>query len=199
LYLEPAHLSALPCGSYCPRWFVVRTKWGEEATAAAEIEKQGFSVYLPQHVVDVSKLRGRQRKKDDFVVDGAGHVGRRVPLFPRYLFARFDSAVDRWRPICHTRGVEQLFGAWCDPTSGVVRSPSPVKDEVIKALMDEPEVVAVFKPVSLQGKTLAIESGPWMGFRGVCQWSTEKRVSVLLSLFGRETAVPFRREQVRVV
>jgi transcription antitermination factor NusG len=78
--------------------------------------------------------------------------------------------------------------------------PTPVPEGVIEELMDRPEITALFKPTSLRGKKLRVESGPWNMFEGVCEWSTEKRVGVLLSVFGRPaTVIDMDRKNVRVV
>ena len=185
------HDRALFCGSYCPRWFIVRTHWSEEAGAAERIVDQGFTAYLPEHIVEAT--RGKRAHKDNVAVDSAGHVGRRLPLFPRYLFAWFDPDVDNWRPICSTRGVERIFGI-------TPERPSPVPHGVVEALLEAPEISAVFTPPSLTGKIVRVQGGPWHQFEGICQWSSEKRVAVLMSVFGRQgTVVNLRRDQVEVV
>ncbi len=183
---------ALSCGSYCPRWFIVRTHWGEEATAAEQIVKQGFTAYLPEHVA--GPARGARSKRDNVVVDAAGNIGRRLPLFPRYLFVYFDPDMDRWRPICSTRGVERLFGA-------TPERPTPVPHGIVESLLELPEISAVFKPPSLEGKIVRVmNGGPWHQFQGICKWSSDKRVGVLMSVFGRDgSVVPFQRDQVEVV
>ena len=182
---------ALSCGSYCPRWFIVRTHWGEEAQAAEQIVKQGFTAYLPEHVVE--STRGKRARRDDVVVDGTGRLGRRLPLFPRYLFVYFDPDVDHWRPICSTRGVERLF-------SETPERPSPVPHGIVESLLELPKIVAVFKPPSLEGKTLRVQGGPWNQFEGICKWSSDTRVGVLMSVFGRQgSVVPFPRDQVAEV
>jgi hypothetical protein len=49
-----------------------------------------------------------------------------------------------------------------------------------------------------------VTSGPWSlvedGFReGICQWSTDKRLGVLMDLFGGKRVVEVLREQIEVV
>ena len=189
------HDDALSCGSYCPRWFIVRTHYGEEVEAAGQIVNQGFTAYLPEHVAEPT--RGKRAQRDNVVVDSAGHVGRRLPLFPRYLFVWLDPAVDQWRPICSTRGVERIFGA-------TPESPTPVPYGVVEELLARPEISAVFRPIKLDGMLVRVTSGPWSmvesGFReGICKWSTDKRVGVLMQLFGGEKVVPVLRSEIEVV
>ena len=179
------------CGSYCPRWFIVRTKWGEEKIAAERIKAQGFTVYLPEYVA--APVRGRSSKNKNEVIDDTGRIGRRLPLFPRYIFVNFDPTIDRWRPICSTKGVEKLFGATAE-------TPTPVPFGVVEELLSRPEICAVLKPQDLTGMTLLIEDGAWSNFQGVCQWSTEKRVGVLMSVFGRSSQIlDIARDKVKVL
>ena len=188
---QARHNSALVCGSYSPRWFIVRTHWREEITAAEQLVNQGFTTYLPEHVAEPT--RGKRAQRDNVVVDSAGRVGRRLPLFPRYLFVWFDPDVDHWRPIWSTRGVEHIFGS-------TPEAPMPVPYGVVEELLGRPEISAVFKPASLGGKMVRVLGGAWHQFEGIVQWSTEKRVAVLMSVFGRTgTVVNLRRDQVEVV
>lgn len=64
-------------------WYCVIARPQQEARAALELEKQGFTVYLP-------KLEAK-------------------PMFPRYLFAAFDRDRDNWGSIKSTRGVSDLI------------------------------------------------------------------------------------------
>jgi transcription antitermination factor NusG len=189
---QAKHKGALVCGSYCPRWFIVQTHWREETIAAEQLVNQGFTAYLPEHVVEPA--RGKRAQRDNVVVDSAGHIGRRLPLFPRYLFVFFDFEVDYWRPICSTRGVERMFGI-------TPERPTPVPYGVVEELLETPEISAVFAPPKLDGKKLRVTgAGPWHQFEGICQWSSDRRVGILMSVFGREgTVVPFKRNQVEVV
>ena len=80
--------------------------------AAANLERQGFAIYLPRY----QKRRSHARKVDT--------VAR--PLFPRYLFVAIDLATQRWRAIQSTLGVSHLV-CWSD-------RPASVEDSVIDAL-----------------------------------------------------------------
>lgn len=163
------------CVSYCPRWYVVQTYWKQERSVAERIENLGFSCYLPEHVPEWRALRGE-------TLD-------RQPLFPKYLFVQFDIDVDPWRRIHHTTGVSHLLGASPE-------FPTPIPDEVVDSLLARPEIPSFIRPPDLTGETLRVEGGPWHAFEGVCSWSKDRRVAVLLELFGRKTLVEFRREQV---
>lgn len=75
-------------------WYVVQTHARAERKAAFHLERQGFTVYLPQYL-----KRWRHARKTEM---------RRAPLFPRYLFVTMDMAQARWRAIRSTIGVSAL-------------------------------------------------------------------------------------------
>ena len=66
-------------------WYVVHTQPQGEARAKANLERQGYEVYLPR----CRKWR-RHARRADIVA---------APLFPRYLFLRLDISCERWRPV----------------------------------------------------------------------------------------------------
>ena len=185
--------NALPCGSYSPRWYIVRTHWGEEAEAARRIVDQGFIAFLPEEIVELTR-KARHRDRDRIAVDAHGRLGKRMPMFPRYLFVFFDADVDRWRPICSTRGVERLFGE-------TPERPSAVPDGIVEKFLRDPDISAVFTPPPLEGKMLRVTNGgPWHQFEGICQKSSDRRVEILMSVFGRDgSVVPFDRSHVEVI
>lgn len=76
-------------------WHVVHTQPRGEDTALWHLENQDFCCFLPR----VMALRRHARKVKSVL----------VPLFPRYLFVRFDHEVSPWRAINGTRGVMRLL------------------------------------------------------------------------------------------
>jgi transcriptional antiterminator RfaH len=79
------------------RWYVVETNGQQEAEVCKALGDLGFEAFLP---------RFRKRRSH----------GRRVdvvlrPLFPRYLFVRFDPRVQPWQRINYTRGVVRVICA----------------------------------------------------------------------------------------
>jgi transcription antitermination factor NusG len=77
------------------RWHVVRTRPHKEDIAVANLQRQGYVTHLPRLRRTIRSAR-RQRE-----------VLR--PLFPGYAFVRLMPAVDRWRPILGTIGVNSLI------------------------------------------------------------------------------------------
>lgn len=154
-------------GSKEKRWYLIYSKSRQEPLAKENLERQGYSTYLPL-------LRTPRRR-----------LGRRIiriePMFPRYFFIRLDTQTDNWAPIRSTIGVTNLvrFGM----------TPSPVPDELIQVLRDRDDSSGVqdipmheFK----EGDMVRIEEGPFTGYEGIFLAKTsQERVLVLLDIVGR--------------
>lgn len=160
-------------------WFVVQTKPAEEERAERHLCRQGIETFLPLY-----------RKR----VFGEGWVleGRR-PLFPGYLFARFD--VLECSRVNSTRGVRRVLGFGGGPL--------PVSDEVVEAIRVRVGVDGLIELDDgfMEGDRLEVVSGPLRGFSVVFSGnlSDAERVCVLLGLFGREVRVELPRWQLRRV
>ncbi len=70
-------------------WHLIHTKPAQEITAQVELERQGYTTYLP-------KIKKGKKKK---------HLQQQIfaPLFPRYLFIQLTAGIDNWGPIRSTR------------------------------------------------------------------------------------------------
>jgi transcriptional antiterminator RfaH len=163
-----------------PRWYCVQTHVRGELTAIHGLTAQRFEIHLP-------KRWERDR-----------HGGRiAAPLFPGYLFVRFDVAADRWRPVVSTRGVYRLFGA-------TVERPTPLPVGVVEDLIERAGPSGIIDdgtvpdPVApLQAGQLArVTSGPFVDMTGICTWSTGRRVRLLLTLLGGDVETELSRASV---
>jgi transcriptional antiterminator RfaH len=110
------------------------------------------------------------------------------PLFPRYLFARFDCAMTRWRSINGSRGVVQLL------TQG--RDPIPVPHGVVEKLVAETDACGVTSLSALgvfwKGRKVRINEGAFAGQVAeidALSLNGSMRAKLLLSLLGRITSV----------
>jgi transcriptional antiterminator RfaH len=154
-------------------WFAVHCQPLAEQRAAANLRRQGYETYLPLY-----RRRRSHARRVELV---------ERPLFPRYLFVRFDPAVDRWRPILSTFGV-----------CGLVRigdTPLPVPTRVVEALQ-RGQAERMFDE-SLEpsrkftvGAGIRVLAGPFADLVGKFQGLADaERVVVLLDLLGREVRV----------
>jgi transcriptional antiterminator RfaH len=84
-----------------PSWYLVQTHPHAETKAAAHLERQGYSVYLPRYY-----KRRRHARRIEIVS---------APLFPGYLFVMIDMVTQRWRSIRSTIGVSRLVCSGEEP------------------------------------------------------------------------------------
>lgn len=169
---------ALPCGSLIgARWYCVQSKPRDELVAEIQLRQQGFEAYLPQQMEAIPGKDARIR-----------------PLFPGYLFVRFDRDRDQWRPICHTRGVYRLFSASPE-------RPIPVPRGVVEAIRAKAAPNGVIYPLEPErtippGTKLRITGGAFEFHTGVCQWTGQDRVGLLLQILGGSRVVEVPRSLV---
>jgi transcriptional antiterminator NusG len=127
------------------RWFVIYTMPRHEKFTARNFELREIECFLPAYE-KVSLWRNRQK------------INVVLPLFPRYLFARFDSS--KRLPVLETPGVQQIVGA--GPT------PVPLPDLEIEFLRQQIDKKVVEPYADLVvGNRVAIRKGPMTGIEGV--------------------------------
>ena len=153
-------------------WYLIYTKPREEIVAQTNLERQGYTVYLPL----AYQYRRRLNKRERIV----------APLFLRYLFIELTQYLDNWAPIRSTLGVSTLvrFGM----------EPAVVPDELVELLKMRvgPEgvidltVSAGFKP----GSRVRIAAGNMAGYEGIfLATSSHDRVVILLDIVGKQVRV----------
>ncbi|WP_421938182.1 transcription termination/antitermination protein NusG [Pelagibius sp.] len=142
-----------------------------EDRAQINLERQGFETYLPRYQRERRHARRRELVK--------------APLFPGYVFVRFDLDTARWRSINGTFGVNHLI-CYGDRPAAV---PEGVVEEIV-ARMDESGLIALEPRPFHQGEALQIVSGSLSNCRGLFERMADKnRVILLLSLLGRQVRV----------
>jgi transcriptional antiterminator RfaH len=161
------------------RWYVAQSQPNAELKAAAHLNRQGFTIYLPRYM----KRRRHARRVD--------HVP--APLFPRYLFVGIDMATQRWRSIFSTVGISRLV------CNGDV--PQSVPDQIVAALRareDEGGLVRLdLRPSFRAGDKICVLDGALAGCFGLCECMKDnERVAVLLDMLGRKVRVTVNVESV---
>ena len=76
-------------------WFVLQFKSNSHHIAAKNLNRQGFETFLPLH--DTTSRRTSR------------FINTSKPLFPGYMFIRFDKAESEWHKINSTYGVSRLI------------------------------------------------------------------------------------------
>ena len=169
------------------KWYVVHTYSGYENTVKATIEKTVQSRQLQDQIVAVNIPLETVTEITD---SGVSKTYDRK-LYPGYVFVKMVYSDDTWHVIRNVRGVAGFVGA-----SG--NDPFPQTDEEVYEMGVEKREIVVNYTV---GDTVRILDGPLSSFTGVVEsLEVEKNaVSVIVSMFGRETPVEFELDQVEAI
>jgi len=127
-------------------WYAVNTKTHCEAMACVSLERHGVEVFLPM-------LRERKAQR--------GKCGPTTsPLFPRYLFAKFDVS-SQLRAVRYARGVTNIvtFGS----------GPSMVDESIIHSIRSRltEGVIELSEDRFSPGQVVRIQEGPFCGVEAV--------------------------------
>jgi transcription antitermination factor NusG len=153
-------------------WFAIQVRTCTERTATTILQYQGYECFLP---VSRSKRHWSDRIKQ---LD--------VPLFPGYLFCRFDP--NNRLPVLKTPGVIQIVG--------IGKTLIPIDDDEVAALqcVNKNGLPAQPWPFLQVGQIARIEYGPLRGLTGmVIQIKSEFRLVLCVTLLQRSVAVEVDR------
>jgi len=156
-------------------WFALRVQSRHERVIASSLYEKGYEVFLPLYR---SKRRWSDRIKE-----------LELPLFPGYLFCRFD--MQKRLPILVTPGILQIVG--------IGKSPHPVDDAEVSAVQTivGARLHAEPWPYIRVGERVRIEYGPLTGLEGVLLGLKKPyRLVVTVSLLQRSVAVEIDRDWV---
>ena len=169
------------------KWYVVHTYSGYENTVKATIEKTVQSRQLQDQIITVAIP---QETVTEITDAGVSKTYDRK-LYPGYVFVKMVYSDDTWHVIRNVRGVAGFVGA-----SG--NDPFPLSDDEVYEMGVEKKEIVVNYAV---GDTVKILDGPLSSFTGVVEsMEVEKNsVSVIVSMFGRETPVEFELDQIESI
>ena len=169
------------------KWYVVHTYSGYENTVKATIEKTVQSRQLQDQIVAVNIPLETVTEITD---SGVSKTYDRK-LYPGYVFVKMVYSDDTWHVIKNVRGVAGFVGA-----SG--SDPFPLTDEEVYEMGVEKREIVVSYAV---GDTVKILDGPLTSFTGTVESIDvdNNAVSVIVSMFGRETPVEFELDMIEVV
>jgi transcription termination/antitermination protein NusG len=153
-------------------WFAVRVKSNRERVTSLGLIGKGYEVFLPEY----SKPGANGRRSDH------------APLFPGYLFCRFD-ATNRL-PILTLPGVVHIVG--------LGKTPAPVDATELESLK---VILKTGLPLNADesytvGETVRIDEGPLAGVFGVIVGQKSQRLLVSITLLQRSVSVALEREWI---
>ena len=169
------------------KWYVAHTYSGYENTVKATIEKTVESRQLQDRILAISIP---METVTEITESGVSKTYDRK-VYPGYVLVKMVYSDDTWHVIRNIRGVTGFVG-----TSS--NDPTPLTEDEVYAMGVEKKEIIVNYNV---GDQVRILDGPLSSFLGVVD-SIEvdkNTVSVIVSMFGRETPVDFELDQVEVV
>ena len=167
------------------KWYVIHTYSGYENAVKTSIEKfvngrnmQDLILRMEIPMETVTEVTDSGAMKE---------VERKV--FPGYVLIKMVMTDEAWHLVRNVRGVTGFVGS--------ANKPIPLSEEEVLAMgMEKHEIVVRYNV----GDHVRIMDGPLASFTGVVdEIEPEKnRVSVIVSMFGRETPVELELDQVEV-
>ena len=169
------------------RWYVVHTYSGYENTVKATIEKTVESRNLQDQILAISIPL---ETVTEITESGVSKTYDRK-VYPGYVLVKMVYSDDTWHVIRNVRGVTGFVG-----TSS--NDPTPLTDDEVYEMGVEKREIVVNYAV---GDTVRILDGPLSSFTGTVEnIDVDKNaVSVIVSMFGRETPVEFELDQIEVI
>ena len=171
------------------KWYVVHTYSGYENAVKTSIEKfvtgrgmedQILRIEVPMETVTEVSESGEAKE-----------VERKV--FPGYVLVKMVMTDETWHLVRNVRGVTGFVG-FVDSNNKAI----PLTEEEVLAIgMEKHEIIVKYAV----GDHVRIVDGPFSTFTGVVEEiePEKNRVSVMVSMFGRETPVEMELDQVETL
>ena len=171
------------------KWYVVHTYAGYENAVKTSIEKfvtgrgmedQILRIEVPMETVTEVSESGEAKE-----------VERKV--FPGYVLVKMVMTDETWHLVRNVRGVTGFVG-FVDSNNKAI----PLTEEEVLAMgMEKHEIIVKYAV----GDHVRIVDGPFSTFTGVVEEiePEKNRVSVMVSMFGRETPVEMELDQVETL
>ena len=169
------------------RWYVVHTYSGYENAVKTTIEKFVAGRHLEDMIVDIQI----PLEKVTEITDSGAYKEVERKVFPGYVLIKMVMTDETWHVVRNVRGVTGFVGE-------ASNKPIPLSEEEVLALgMEKHEIVVMYNV----GDRVRINDGPLESFAGVVEEidAEKNKVTVVVSMFGRETPVELELDQVEVV
>ena len=148
-------------------WFILQFKPNSHHQAAKNLSQQGFKIFLPLHSTT-------SRKMSRFITTAQ-------PLFPGYMFIKFDRAESEWHKINNTYGVSHLI------TFNSILKSIPIT--FVDSLMMRYDLSGKLLPIKKlkKGDQVKVLEGPFADFIATVEtYETDHRIWILMDLMGRK-------------
>ncbi len=152
-----------------PNWYALQVRHNHEKSVTATLRNKGYEPFLPSY-------RARHRWSDRTVeIDS--------PLFPGYVFCRFDPSARRV-PIVSTPGVIRIVGGPGGPIAVDEQEIAAVRTVVASGIASRPW------PFLKTGQTVRIRHGVLAGIEGaLVEVKNQQRLIISITLLQRSIQV----------
>ena len=166
-------------------WYVVNTYSGHEYKVKEKLESKIESMGLQDNIFRIVIPETTEVEVKDGV-----QKEHKKKMFPGYILVEMNMSDESWYIVRNTRG--------CAGFVGPEGKPVALTEEEVAALGVEKVSVEVQYEV---GDMVTVIDGPLEGFSGTVESidTANNSVQVIVSMFGRETAVDFELDQLEKV
>jgi transcriptional antiterminator NusG len=158
-------------------WYAIHTRSNCEKSSAALLEARGLEPYLPLYPV--------RKRWTDRVIENT------IPLFPGYVFCRFDTA--RRTPILDTPGVVSIVGFGGKPAA--------IANDEIDAIQRVLGSGQPAEPASYlsEGQRIRVSRGPLKDIEGILIQKRSWRLVISVHMLCRSLAVDIDADCVTAI
>jgi len=161
------------------KWFVVHTYSGHENKVAAMLKQRVKSMHLTDKIFEII-IPTQNRIK----ISKGTKINVAEKIFPGYILVKMILTDSSWLTVRTTQGITGFIGTG--------NKPSPLADKEVKTILKFMKMEAPkYKTSFSANEAVKIIEGPFANFLGtVDRIDNEKgKITVLVSIFGRETPV----------
>jgi len=161
-------------------WFILQFKANSHHQASKNLNRQGFVTFLPLHDTTSRKL--------------SRFINTSKPLFPGYMFIKFDRTESEWHKINNTYGVSRLV-----TFNSILKS---IPTNFVDSLMNRYDLSG--KLLSIQklnkGDQVKLLKGPFAKFAATVEkYEHDQRIWVLMDLMGRKSKIQTEVESLQLL
>jgi len=161
-------------------WFILQFKSNSHHLAVKNLNRQGFETFLPLHETTSRRL--------------SRFINTSKPLFPGYMFVRFDKAEPEWHKINNTYGVSRLITFNSNLNS--------ISNSFIDSLMKRYDLSGKLLPIQKlkKGDQVTVLTGPFANFIATVEkYEADQRIWILMDLMGRKTKITTPSDALKIL
>jgi transcriptional antiterminator RfaH len=160
-------------------WFILQYKSNSHHLAEKNLTLQGFETFLPLHETTSRRL--------------SRFISTSKPLFPGYMFIKFDRAESKWRKINSTYGVSRLITF----NSNLKSIPTIFVDHLTKRYDLSGKLLPIRK--LKKGDQVTVLKGPFANFIATVEkYEADQRIWILMDLMGRKTKIITQSDDLKL-